>query len=401
LSVSWFIAKRYLKAHRRKGFLSFITIIAILGVMLGTAALIITLSVLDGFEHEIKSKVVEFTSHIEVQGYQNLPLRDYRQSIEKIKKEIPGITMIAPFAAREGMIRSRETVDGVFLKGIDTHDNILFSRNHIVAGTFIDSASQIVIGKKLAVRLNVQIGDKLVVFALPRGTMQGFQPKAMQFRLVGIYESGMAEFDDIYAYTNLSDAQRLFQLDNAVTGYDVMVSDLNHVDDIAESIQDTLGYPHYARTVFQTYRNLFSWVELQKKLSPLLLSLIILVATVNIIGTMLMFVLEKAKAIAILKSLGAGPKLIRKIFAMEGLIIGVIGILLGNILAYVLCWVQMTFNVLSLPSDIYYMSSVPILLQVQNFIGVTIVAFVLCFFATLIPARAAARLHPITIFRFG
>ena len=401
MSVSWFIAKRYLKAHRRKGFLSFITIIAILGVMLGTAALIITLSVLDGFEHEIKSKVVEFTSHIEVQGYQNLPLRDYRQSIEKIKKEIPGITMIAPFAAREGMIRSRETVDGVFLKGIDTHDNILFSRNHIVAGTFIDSASQIVIGKKLAVRLNVQIGDKLVVFALPRGTMQGFQPKAMQFRLVGIYESGMAEFDDIYAYTNLSDAQRLFQLDNAVTGYDVMVSDLNHVDDIAESIQDTLGYPHYARTVFQTYRNLFSWVELQKKLSPLLLSLIILVATVNIIGTMLMFVLEKAKAIAILKSLGAGPKLIRKIFAMEGLIIGVIGILLGNILAYVLCWVQMTFNVLSLPSDIYYMSSVPILLQVQNFIGVTIVAFVLCFFATLIPARAAARLHPITIFRFG
>lgn len=369
--------------------------------MLGTAALIITLSVLDGFEHEIKTKVVEFTSHIEVQGYQNLPLRDYQQSIEKVKKEIPGITMIAPFAAREGMIRSRETVDGVFLKGIDTHDNILFSRNHLVAGTFIDSASQIVVGKKLAIRLNVQIGDKLVVFALPRGTSQGFQPKAMQFRLVGIYESGMAEFDDIYAYTNLSDAQRLFQLDNAVTGYDVLVNDLNHVDEIAESIQDTLGYPHYARTVFQTYRNLFSWVELQKKLSPLLLSLIILVATVNIIGTMLMFVLEKAKAIAVLKSLGAGPKLIRKIFALEGLTIGVIGILLGNVLAYIVCWIQMTFNVLSLPSDIYYMNSVPILLQMQNFIGVTVVAFVLCFLATLIPARAAARLHPITIFRFG
>ncbi len=266
--------------------------------MLGTAALIITLSVLDGFEHEIKTKVVEFTSHIEVQGYQNLPLRDYRQSIEKVKKEIPGITMIAPFAAREGMIRSRTTVDGVFLKGIDLQENNLFSRNHLVAGRLMDSASQIVIGKKLAVRLNVQIGDKIVVFALPRGTMQGFQPKAMQFQLVGIYESGMAEFDDIYAYTNLSDAQRLFQLGNAVTGYDVLVSDLNHVDDIAERIQDTLGYPHYARTVFQTYRNLFSWVELQKKLSPLLLSLIILVATVNIIGTMLMFVLEKAKAIA-------------------------------------------------------------------------------------------------------
>ncbi|HUL44465.1 MAG TPA: ABC transporter permease [Bacteroidota bacterium] len=405
MSVSWFIAKRYLAAQRHRGFLSFIAIFAILGVTLGTAALIITLTILDGFEHEIKEKVVEFTSHIEVEGYQNLPLQNYRHSMQEVMSKVPGVSSIRPFAGREGMIRSRSAIDGVFLKGIDPQQPLPLSQNRLVAGKFIDSVHHniplIVIGKKLAIRLNVQVGDKLVVFALPRAPAQSSQPRAMQFELSGIYESGMSEFDDVYAYTSLTDAQRLFQLDEAVTGYDIMVNNLDRVDEIAAAVQTVLGYPHYARTVFQTYRNLFSWVELQKELSPVLLSLIIVVATVNIIGTMLMFVLEKARAIAILKSLGAGPVLIRKIFTLQGLTIGGIGIILGNLLAFMLCWIQGTFKVLSLPSDIYYMSSVPILLNAQNFLLVTIIAFLLCLLTTFLPSRAAAKLQPVTIFRFG
>lgn len=405
MAVSWFIAKRYLAAQRRKGFLSFITLFAILGVTLGTAALIITLTILDGFEHEIKEKVVEFTSHIEVQGYQNLPLQKYRQMMDDVLKKVPEVASIRPYAGREGMIRSQSAVDGIFLKGINPSQTSLLSQNRLVAGTFIDTVrrdiAEIVIGRKLALRLNVEVGDKLVVFALPRPPAQTTQPRAMQFQLCGIYESGMSEFDDVFAYTDLSDAQRLFQLDDAVTGYDIMVRNLDQVEETAAEVQTVLGYPHYARTVFQTYRNLFSWVELQKKLSPILLSLIIVVATVNIIGTMLMFVLEKTRAIAILKSLGAGPALIRRIFTIQGLLIGGVGIASGNILAYVLCWIQATFRVLSLPSDIYYMSSVPILLQVQNFVLVTVVAFVLCLLTTSLPSRAASKLDPVTIFRFG
>jgi len=406
VTPTWFIAKRFLSAHQRGGFLTFLTAIAILGVMLGTAALIITLSVLDGFEREIREKVVGFTAHIEVQGYQNLPLADAPKTVERVRRDLPEVKRISPYAAREGMIRSKTAVDGILLKGIDIASDVTASRSHLVSGAFLSprapgGAPQLVIGEKLARRLDVVAGDRLVVFALPRSSSTGLQPRAMQFELVGTYESGMAEFDDVYAYTALSDAQRLFQLGDAVTGYDILVGDLSRVDTTAASVQAMLGYPHYARTVFQTYRNLFSWVELQKKLSPLLLSLIIIVATVNIIGTLLMFVLEKTHAIAVLTSLGAGPSLIRRIFLLQGLVIGAVGVLLGNAFAYLCCWIQLTFRVLSLPSDIYYMTTVPILLRPENFGLVSLIVLGLCLLTASVPARAAASLAPVSVFRFG
>jgi lipoprotein-releasing system permease protein len=391
-----------LRSEHRKGFLSFITNFAILGVMLGTAALIITLSILDGFEREIKSKVVEFTAHIQVQGYQNLPLENYTASMERVMKEVAGVQSISPFAAKEGMIRSRDGVDGIYLKGIDPLRDVVTPKYNLVEGRFITDANktrEIVVGKRLALRLNAHIGDKLAVFALPRG--QNTQPKVMQFQLVGVYESGMAEFDDIYAYTNLRDAQSLFQLGDNVSGYDVLVKDITQVDDIAKQIQDLLEYPHFTRTVFQLYHNLFSWVELQKKMSPILLSLIIIVATINIIGTILMFVLEKTRAIGILKSLGASPKIIRKIFMYQGIGIATVGIVLGNILAFTFCVVQLNFKLITLPSEIYYMNAVPVLMRPENFVLVTAIAYVLCLLTVLLPSRAAARMNTVNALRFG
>jgi lipoprotein-releasing system permease protein len=371
--------------------------------MLGTAALIITLTVLDGFEREIKEKVIAFTSHIEVRGYQNIPLTNYKESIQNVKRQIAGVKDIAPFAAREGMIRSSESIDGIYLKGIDPSSQVLTSHQHIISGRYIDVAKrdkpQIVIGRKLANRLNVNVGDKLVVFALPQS--KGLQPRAKQFELVGIYESGMAEFDDLNAYTNMADAQQLFQMGENISGYDITVHDITKVDEVAAQVQSFLGYPHYARTVFQLYRNLFSWVELQKKMSPILLSLIIMVATVNIIGTLLMFVLEKTHAIGILKSLGAGPKMITRIFRLQGLIISIVGVSLGNLLAYILCLIQLKFKILSLPSDIYYMDTVPMMLRWENFVFVSFVALLLCMLTTILPSRSASKLDPVTALRFG
>ncbi|HYQ87900.1 MAG TPA: ABC transporter permease [Bacteroidota bacterium] len=377
----------------------------VLGIMLGTAALVITLSILSGFEREIKEKVVAFTSHIQILGFQNEPLHEYRRSIDRVKKGVPGVKSISPFAAKEGMIRSRSAVDGILLKGIDVSEEMVAPRQHLVKGRFLEEngtgPSQVVIGSKLARKLSADVGDKLVVFALPMSGAPSLQPRAMQFELAGIYESGMAEFDDIYAYTTLRNAQKLFRLGDDVTGFDVLVNDITNVDEVAGQIESLLGSPHFARTVFQLYRNLFSWVELQKKLSPLLLSLITVVATVNMIGTILMFVLEKTRAVAILKSLGAGPSIIRRIFILQGLSIAMGGVILGNLLAYIFCWVQMNFRILSLPSDIYYMSSVPILLEPTNFLLVSGVALVMSFVTTLLPSAAAARLDPVVALRFG
>ncbi len=377
----------------------------VLGIMLGTAALVITLSVLSGFEREIKEKVVAFTSHIQILGFQNEPLHDFRRSIDRVKQGVPGVKSISPFAAKEGMIRSGSAVDGILLKGIDVSEEIVAPRQHLIKGRFLGEngtgPAQLVIGSKLARKLNVDVGEKLVVFALPMSGAPSLQPRAMQFQLAGIYESGMAEFDDIYAYTTLRNAQKIFRLDDDVTGFDVLVNDITNVDEVANRIESLLGSPHFVRTVFQLYRNLFSWVELQKKLSPLLLSLITVVATVNLIGTILMFVLEKTRAVAILKSLGAGPSIIRRIFILQGLSIAMGGVVLGNLLAYLFCWIQLNYRILSLPSDIYYMSSVPILIQPVNFLLVSAVALVMSFVTTLLPSTAAARLDPVVALRFG
>ncbi len=405
MSFSFFIAGRYLRSQRRDRFLSFITGFAILGVTLGTAALIITLSILDGFEREIREKVIGFTSHIDVIGFQNQPLHHYQETLGLVRVQIPGIRSISPYAAKEGMIRSKGGVDGIYVKGIDPASDGEASRQHVTEGKFLSVSGaalpELVVGGKLARRLNISVGGKVVVFALPFGRGTNLQPRAMQFTVVGIYESGMAEFDDIYAYTQLGNAQKLFQLGDDVSGYDVFITDLGRINEISTRLQEVLGYPYYSRTVFDVYRNLFSWVELQKKLSPILLSLIIIVATINIIGTLLMFVLDKTSAIAVLKSLGAAPSLIRRIFVIQGVVIAMIGVLLGNLLAYGFCESQLRFRYFSLPSDIYYMSSVPILMKPENFLLVTVVALVLCFLTTLLPARAAAGLKPVEAFRFG
>lgn len=403
MSFEWFIAKRFIRTHRRNGFLSFITTFAILGVMLGTAALIITLSILDGFEREIKDKVIGFTSHIQVQAFQNLPLRDYHSAVKTVLKKVPNVRSMTPYVAREGMIRSHDAVDGILLKGVELATDISAARGSIVAGSYLRGAEapEIVIGRKLALRLSAAVGDRLIVFGLPNTQGEGVQPRAMQFTLVGIYESGMAEYDDVYAYTNLGNAQKLFSLGDGISGYDLLVRDVGSVDATAHQVEEVLGYPHYARTVFQLYRNLFAWVELQKTPSPILLGLIMIVATVNIIGTLLMFVLEKTKEIGIMKSLGAGPRAIRSVFRFQGLAIAIAGIALGDLLAYCLCWSQLNFRLISLPAEIYYMSSVPVLLRFENFALVTVAAFFLCLLTTVIPTRFAAKVDPVAALRFG
>jgi lipoprotein-releasing system permease protein len=404
MSAEWFIASRYMKSQGRTGFFSFITGFAVLGVVIGTAALIITLSVLDGFEREIKEKVVGFTSHIQVQGFQNVPLEHHQASVQKLTASVQGITSVVPFVAREAMIRSRDGIDGVYIKGIDPGGSVTIPQKYIVRGAlYTRDAPQIVLGKKLADRLNVSVGDKVVVFALlSSGTSAGsLQHRARQFEISGLYESGMAEYDDIYAYTSLVQAQDLLRLGDRVSGYDILVDDFTHVDQIAKECEELLGYPHFAHTVFQLYRNLFSWVELQKSLSPIMLSLIIIVATFNIVGTLLMFVLEKTRAIGILKSIGATPRHLRRVFMLQGISIAAVGIVLGNIVSYALCWAQLKFRILSLPSEIYYMQTVPVSLSPHNFVLVSLIAFLLCLLTTILPARAAAKLDPVTALRFG
>jgi lipoprotein-releasing system permease protein len=312
---------------------------------------------------------------------------------------------VAPFVAREALIRSKEGVDGILLKGVDPLRDNSTTRRYLVAGKYdLDKEqgglAKLVLGKKLAAKLSIDVGDRVTVFGISRLMEQG-QARVMRFRVTGLYESGMAEYDDVYAFTDMSDAQTLFQLDDAVTGYDLLLTHVDSASAVAGEVQDLLGYPHYGRTVFETYRNLFSWIDLQKRPVPIILGLIIIVATVNIIGTLLMMVLDKTREIGVLAAMGASPWGITRIFVRQGMTIGVAGTALGNALAFALCYAQMEFRFLSLPSDIYFMTSVPILLRPEYFLVVSGATLLLCLASSLLPARLASRLHPVSAIRFS
>jgi lipoprotein-releasing system permease protein len=209
----------------------------------------------------------------------------------------------------------------------------------------------------------------------------------------------MAEYDDIFFFVGIPAAQDLINYEEAVNGFEILVHDIDSVSAVAIGISDGLGYPFHARTLFQLYRNLFTWIELQKEPIPLILGLIITVAAVNIIGTLLMLVLEKRRHIGILKSLGASRRQIGNIFFFKGLLIAVVGTLLGNIFAYIVCWSQLEFQFFSLPSTIYFMKSVPIHFRWEHFVVVSAISIVLCMLASLLPARLASMLDPIKAIR--
>jgi len=406
MSYVLFVVRRHVRSRRRGGFLSFISLFSILGVAIGTAALIIALSILGGFEREIKTKVIQFTSHVQVTGFESEPLRSYQAAITELRDSISSITEITPFVSREAMIKSRESIEGVRVKGIPPDSPWSFLRRYLVGGT-LELASEdegihsLVVGTRLARKLAVSLGDTVLIFGISDETGAPLTPRILRFRVIGMYETGMSEYDDIDVYTSMQAAQQLFSLDNAATGIDIMLQDVSQAPVVAARIQTLLGWPYYARTVFQLYRNLFAWIELQKKLVPIVLAIIMIVATVNIIGTLLMIVLEKRPEIGILRAIGSTRGGISQIFLAEGFALGLIGTLLGNVIGYVTCWFELRYHFFSLPSQIYFMSSVPILLRWENFVLVSALALALSLLTSVFPSRLAARVEPVKAIRFG
>lgn len=409
MSPTVFIARRFLqfqKTSRSQNFISFITLIAVIGIMLGVGALIVALTILGGFEKDLKEKVIGFTTHIQITTYTSQPIRYYENVEAKLTRDFPNIKSVSAFISTEGMVNFGDATEGIIVKGIEKITSESGVSQYLVQGNIdLDKIDEgiygCVIGRKLANTLGAQLYDTVLVFGLQGHIQTSIAPSVMAFVVKGIYESGMAEYDDVFFFVGIPAAQELLNYEHAVTGFEVLLHDVNNASETAKGIMDGLGYPFYARTLFQLYRNLFTWIELQKEPIPLILGLIITVAAVNIIGTLLMLVLEKRKQIGILKSIGATSKQIRSIFLMKGLLIAVAGTLLGNIFAYVVCWSQLQFRYFSLPSTIYFMKTVPIYFQWENFVIVSTISIALCILASFVPARLAAKLDPIKAIRLS
>lgn len=405
MNYKYFISKRYLFSKKDSKFVSFITYISILGISLGVATLIIAVSILNGFEKEIREKVSGLVSHIQISSFKPEGLANYKNTINIVRENIPGIKSIAPFVQKEAVIRYKGTIEGIMLKGIDINTDLSSGRTKIIDGSQnldpIDSTfSRLIIGDKLASKLGIKIDDKVIVFGLKGIPSPVNQPKIKQFKISGIYESGLREYDDLLIYTDIATAQELFNMDSLVTAVELSLYDSEKINETTDEIRNILRHPHYTRSMYQLYKELFTWVALQKAPTPIILGLIIIVASFNIIGTLLMLVLEKTQSIGILKSLGCNGMDIMKIFIIDGMIIGVLGIIIGNIIGIGLSLLELHFKFFKLPEQ-YYMKNVPILLKPELIILISLITVVLIFLATIIPAFIASRFDPVKSIRFS
>ncbi|MCW8849984.1 MAG: ABC transporter permease [Melioribacteraceae bacterium] len=400
------IANRYIKSNKGSNFLSLISAITIGGIALGTAVLIIAISILQGFEKSIADNIIKFNAHINISGYSSKNLADHDLIEQKLKYHLQGIYKdFSSYITKNVILSKKDLAEGILLSGIDSNYAKISLGNISQKGNseLPNNSFNIIIGQKLADKFSVKIGDKLIAFALNNDEPPSLSnlPIVEQFTISAIYESGMAEYDDIHAFININTANKFFELDNEVTGYNINLYDETKIDSVKNELSSMLSYPFYVRTYKEINRHIFTWLELQQKPIPIVLGLIIIVAVFNIVGALLMLIIQKTGAIGVLKTMGASRKQIIQIFVFQGITLAIIGILIGNFLAIGLSWLQNEYNIISLPEQIYYLSSVPISIKPEIYFLISAVGFILSFLSSLIPSYIASRIQPITAIKFN
>jgi lipoprotein-releasing system permease protein len=407
MSYEFFIGLRYLKARRRHRSFSLNTIVSITGVTLGVGALIATLGIMTGFTNDIRAKILGTNAHIIVVDRTGQPMSGYPAILEKVKAT-PHVVAATPFLFTQVLLSHEHQSQGVVLRGIDpaTAGRVTDLDKNLLGGSLADLTKTgkegepgIILGKELAARLGAFLGSPVTAIS-PTGTIgpMGIVPKLKKFTVVGVFDSGMFEYDASLAYIPLGEAQKLLDYGDAVNGIEVKVDDIFQSNAIATAITRSLDFPYGARDWKEMNKSLFSALQLEKIMMFIILVLIILVASFNIVSTLTMIVVEKGREIAILKAMGATPAKIMRIFMIEGLMIGLAGVALGIPLGYGASWLIQEFY--TLPGDVYYISKIPVQLLWTDVASVSISALAISLFATLYPSWRASKLEPVEALRY-
>ena len=417
-----FVGLRYLRAKRRNRTISLNTMVSIAGITLGVAALIGTVGIMTGFKEDIQAKILGTTAHIIVQDRMKDSMSDY-DPVTKQVATVPGVVAATPFVLKQVLLTTQTGVQGIVIRGIDPQreGTVTELAKNLSTGQLADLSRPvkvkqpnaenptapavetekpgIILGKELALRLGVFVGDTINVVS-PVGPISaiGMVPKIRTFALVGLFQSGMYEYDSSLAYIDLAEAQKFFNMGQTVSGIEIKVTDVFRAAETARSVEQSLGFAYGARDWMQMNRNLFSALKLEKTMMFLLLVLITIVASFNIVSTLTMIVTEKQKEIAILKAMGATRKSIRRIFMLNGLIIGLSGTAIGIPLGYAFLWLIQTFW--TFDPTVYYISRIPVHVQAMDVFLVAGSAIVISFAATVYPSLQAAKLAPVAALRY-
>lgn len=407
MSFELFVARRYLTARQKQAFISVISLISVLGVGLGVASLIVVVAVMHGFSTELRDKILGINAHM-VAAVAGGAMHDYRDLMAKAEA-VPGVLGATPFVYTEVMLSSPRGVKGVVLRGVDpaSAGKVLALPKEMIVGSLDDLEIPgpfpgIVLGRELADRLGLVVGETVNLMS-PAGkeSAAGFSPKVKTFVLRGLFKSGMYEYDSTLAYVTIPAAQELlgFKRDIA-TGIELKVADVDAVDTLAPKVRTALGGPPlFVRTWIDMNGNLFKALHLEKTAMFVILVMIVVVGCFSIITTLIMLVMEKTRDIAILMSMGATPAAIRKIFMLQGIIIGVVGTALGYALGLGLALALEKYQFIKIPGDVYPMDHLPVRLDWPDMVIIGVTALALCFLATMYPARQAARLSPVEALR--
>lgn len=402
-----YLALRYFKGTRKGArFLSFIKAMSITGVAIGSAGLLIALSIVHGFKTVINDKVLGFAPHIMVTTYSDAPLyradtlMTYLDRFEEIEtKQIINQGQV--------MIQTKDGVTGTELKGVNKNTDVSNLKKYILQGAYNLETQEghypgIVLGSKLAQTIEAEIGSIITVYTISGTPSLANSPEIQQFELTGIFRTGIDFFDGIYAVVAREHTNTLFGLsENQGHGIELKLKNSKRIEVFDKKLDDYLPFPYYKESIMARYGNIFAWVELQESMIPPVISVMIIVAAFNLIGTILMMVLERTKDIGILKTIGSKSSTIKKIFLLEGLMVAGIGLCIGIGLSLLFAWLQIEYQIIPLSEENYYMSYAPVEPHLFDFLITSVVTIVLCALASWLPARIAANTDPLKVISYG
>lgn len=407
MSFAWFVGRRYMGGRRRNAFLSLVTLSSVAGVALGVAVMIVVIAVMSGAEIQLREQLLGITAHVVVMRHGEA-FTDHPEVLARLRT-LPDVAAATPYLYTQAMLRTPKGIEGAVLRGVDPESA------HQVLSTLpperlADLAGDpekgrvpgILLGSELADLLETETGA-VVSVTLPGAGAGSTQrvPAMRRFRVAGTFSSGLYEFDKAMAYVALSDAQRLTGAGNAITGIELRVKDVDRADAVADEISDVLGFRYWSQDWKRMNRNLFSALRLQKTVMFIILALIVLVAAFNIASTLIMMVMEKKRDIAILKAMGATDRMVRNVFVLKGMTIGGFGAAIGLGIGIVLCAILRRYRIIELPTDVYFFSTLPVSLEVPDVLLILASTLLICFVATLYPARRASRMAPVEAIRYG